>query len=98
DGTDQVTVLTVEPNTVVAPIHDRMAMMVRPEAYQLWLEPRPLADSDLAEVQLGSGPEQMSVRPVDRFVNNSRNEGPQCIGPSAEPEPTTIDLFDRGRC
>jgi len=33
------TILTTKPNSLVADVHDRMPVMLRPEDYDLWLDP-----------------------------------------------------------
>ncbi|MEI6150622.1 MAG: SOS response-associated peptidase family protein [bacterium] len=46
-------VLTTEPNTLMADIHNRMPVIVKPEDYGRWLDP---GLSDVAELQKLVGP------------------------------------------
>ncbi len=73
------TIVTTEPNPLVAPIHNRMPVILPPTAYDLWLDP----DTDEPEVLNGLlvpyPAQEMVIRPVTRFVNSVRNEGAECI-------------------
>lgn len=39
-GVISCTMITTEPNAIAAPIHDRMPVIVRPEDYDVWLDPK----------------------------------------------------------
>jgi putative SOS response-associated peptidase YedK len=74
-------VLTTEPNTLMADIHNRMPVIVKPEDYGRWLDP---GLSDVAELQklVGPYPERfMDAYPVNRRVNSPANDGPELIEP-----------------
>ena len=97
DGTviESCTTLTTEPNEVVSPIHDRMPVILPPEAYALWLDPRVTEPQRLVPL-LGSYPaEAMRVHAVSPQVNSASAEGPACIEPVAElaPPPEELRLF-----
>ena len=76
---ESCTILTTQPNEVVAPLHDRMPVIVPPGAHGRWLDPgedRPEAVAAL----LGPAPaEGMVARAVGLRVNNPANEGPGCV-------------------
>jgi putative SOS response-associated peptidase YedK len=80
-------ILTTEPNELVAPIHDRMPVLLTQETLPRWLGSEPLPEAEYLALTRPLPADQMRVRPVNRFVNNSRNEGPQCIAPPEEAEP-----------
>ena len=97
DGTviESCTTLTTEPNAVVAEIHDRMPVILPPEAYALWLDPKITEPQRLMPL-LGSYPsEVMRVHPVSPRVNAATAEGPECIVPTIElaPPPQELRLF-----
>ena len=78
---DSFTILTTEPNEVVAPIHNRMPVILPPERYDAWLDP---AHRDLAALRALLRPfaaGEMTAYPVSRYVNSPRNEGPECVSP-----------------
>jgi putative SOS response-associated peptidase YedK len=94
DGTviESCTTLTTEPNAVVADIHDRMPVILPPEAYALWLDPR-VTDPRKLQSLLGPYPaEAMRVHPVSPRVNAATAEGADCIAPVAEPPPPPTEL------
>jgi len=76
--------LTTDPNAVMAPIHNRMPVILNPDTYDDWLDPDPQDVVRLATL-LGSYPaEEMVANPVSRLVNNPRFDDPRCIEALAE--------------
>ena len=77
------TILTTEPNKLLAPIHNRMPVILHPENYELWLDP------DVREVELLSSllepypDDTMEAYPVSRRVNSPANDEPTYIEPAA---------------
>lgn len=85
------TLLTTEPNALVAPVHDRMPVILPPEAYALWLDP---TETDPARVQPLLRPypaEAMTATLVGPRVNSPREDDPALIAP-VQP-PTQLKLF-----
>ena len=72
------TLLTTEPNELMRPIHNRMPVIVRAESYETWMsvEAKP---ADLMGLFKPFSSEAMEAWPVSMYVNNPRNEGPECI-------------------
>lgn len=73
------TILTTTANALVRGIHDRMPVILPPEAFDLWLTPGELP---AAEVQAWLRPfaaEAMTARAVSSRVNNPRNEGRELL-------------------
>jgi putative SOS response-associated peptidase YedK len=66
------TILTTDANDVVAPVHDRMPVILHPRAFDAWL--------DGGEVRLGPYPpgsmEAFRVRPL---VNSPVHDDPRCV-------------------
>lgn len=76
-------ILTTAANEAVAPIHERMPVIIAPEDYAAWLDPG-LTDVDLlAEIAQHYDPERMEAFPVDRAVGDVRSQGPQLVAPLA---------------
>lgn len=68
------TIITTEPNELMATIHNRMPAILRPGAYEDWLDPQ-LRDEQVLTHWLSPYPsELMKARPVSKLVNNPRNE------------------------
>jgi len=73
------TLLTTDANEVLAPIHDRMPVIVPRSAYDLWLD---LAVKDPNRLQLLLVPfpiDEMEVYPVSRMVNHPENDVEECM-------------------
>lgn len=80
---DTCTILTTEPNTLMSEIHNRMPVIIAPEDYEEWLcEGAELVPRQVEALQHLLRPypaERMRAFAVSRYVNNARNEGPECI-------------------
>ncbi len=77
------TILTTSPNKLIRPIHDRMPVVLSPDAEAAWLHP----DTQAEELRglLGPAPEEsFATREVGDFVNNVREDGPHLIEPREE--------------
>lgn len=75
------TILTTAANDLMAPIHDRMPVIVAPQDYAACLDPS-LTDPNLVrEIASDLPSEQMRAYPVGRAVGNPRSQGPQLVAP-----------------
>jgi putative SOS response-associated peptidase YedK len=75
-------ILTTEANAVVGEIHERMPVIVAPDAYDVWLDPA--SERDELVGLLGPYPvDEMEAYPVSRFVNSPSNNDPRCVEPAA---------------
>jgi putative SOS response-associated peptidase YedK len=73
------TIITTEPNELLATIHNRMPAILLPEAYESWLDPA-IRDEQLLERWLAPYPAGvMAARPVSRLVNDPRNDSPEIL-------------------
>ena len=78
------TLLTTEPNDLLAPIHNRMPVIIAPEDYDEWLDVSSEGPGFLSLLHHLLRPypaRAMDVYPVSTYVNNARNEGEACIAP-----------------
>jgi putative SOS response-associated peptidase YedK len=76
------TVITTVPNELVAPIHNRMPVILRREDEQVWLDKE--ADSAQLLALLQAYPaDKMVAYPVSRAVNSPANEGAELMQPLA---------------
>jgi putative SOS response-associated peptidase YedK len=75
EGEGMVTcaILTTDPNTLLAPIHDRMPVIVRPDRYAAWLDPRtPMpAVKDLVQPFPS---DEMAAWPISLRVNRATED------------------------
>lgn len=80
---ESFTVITTVPNSVVAPIHDRMPACLDREAAALWLEPS--SPVELLQTLLRPSPEaDWSAYRVNPIVGQARIDDPRCIEAFAE--------------
>ncbi len=74
-------IITTSPNELVAPIHDRMPVILTEDELESWLDPA-VNDFDLLHGLLDGFPaKDMTSYMVSDAVNNSRNDTPDCIAP-----------------
>ena len=75
------TVLTTSAEDSLGHIHDRMPLMLAPDRYDAWLDPRHEDRSDLLGLLEPAAPGRLEVFPVSTLVSNVRNNGPELIDP-----------------
>ncbi len=74
-------VITTAPNALMAPIHDRMPVMIAREDWGRWLS-RGLQDpADIAPLLAPCDPAAMQAWPVSRAVNRGSAEGEALVQP-----------------
>lgn len=77
-------VVTTAPNDLIGAIHDRMAVILPPEAWATWLDPR--ADLETLRALLVPFPSAaLRVVPVSRSVNDVRNDDARLVEPVGPP-------------
>ena len=76
---ESCTLLTIGPNELMRPIHDRMPVILPPESYDLWLDPAMQQPNRLTPLLAPYPAEQMETSPVSSLVNNPANDDPRCI-------------------
>ncbi len=83
-------IVTTTTNRTLAPIHDRMPVIVPPEAFDLWLDGANV-DPVTASALIVPAPENLfEAYPVSTDVNRVANDNPKLVEPgvvSAEPAP-----------
>jgi len=80
-GACKGSLLTTEPNDLLAPIHNRMPVIRDPKDYEQWLVPDVQEVSHLKSLLRPCRPEAMTYFPVNLRVNNPRNDDALCIKP-----------------
>ena len=73
------TIITTQPNELLADIHNRMPVILPPGAYKQWLTPGESDTRDLAGLLKPYPASEMKAYPVSTLVNNPANEMPECI-------------------
>lgn len=81
------TIITTEPNELVAPLHDRMPVVLAEEAWDVWLDEE--TDVEVLGRLLAPYPsELLEMWPVGRDVNSVANDGPELVEPLEGQEPS----------
>jgi len=79
---------------IVAPIHNRMPVILPSTLWADWLTPNELSKSEVADylhmLDLPNPDAQLRFWPVSDEVNNARNSGPALANPIALPESGTL--------
>jgi putative SOS response-associated peptidase YedK len=76
---ESCTILTTEANELMQPIHERMPVIIPPEQYGLWLDPRCQDREKLAKLLRPFPAEGMLAYRVSALVSNPKNDVPQCV-------------------
>lgn len=77
-------ILTTAPNPIMAPIHDRMPVILTPEAAEVWLQKGELPKETYETTVTPFPTEAMQAWPVLPLVNSVRNDSPECCQPVSE--------------
>lgn len=75
-------ILTTSPNRVVGPLHDRMPVILPPQAYSAWLDPS-VTEPDPG-LLAPAADDALEAYPVSRRVNRTANDDAQCAAPLAD--------------
>jgi putative SOS response-associated peptidase YedK len=82
-------IVTTRANRTLAPMHDRMPVVVPPDAFDLWLNPD--VDAQTAAALIAPAPDELfEAYEVSSAVNRVANDDPVLLKPAsevAEPEP-----------
>jgi putative SOS response-associated peptidase YedK len=76
------TVLTTRPNGVVAPIHDRMPVVIAPARLDTWLGAEPAA---AAQALAPASEDALVATRVSKHVNNVRHDDAECVVAASAP-------------
>jgi putative SOS response-associated peptidase YedK len=77
------TILTAAANAAIASLHDRMPVILAPEAEAAWLAPSH-SPVGLRALLAGLDPARTALRPVGPAVNDARYDGPECLAPAID--------------
>jgi putative SOS response-associated peptidase YedK len=74
------TIITCPANELVAPVHDRMPVILASEDIERWLDP---SQSDAHELLKPYPAAELEAFPVSPRVNSPQHDDPECIAPLA---------------
>jgi putative SOS response-associated peptidase YedK len=78
------TIITTEASDSVRDIHNRMPLILKPEAYDEWLDPRNAEPCRIEELLKSNFVKELKRYPVTRLVNRVENNSKGCIEPIKE--------------
>ncbi len=81
DSVETCAMLTIGPNSIMEPIHHRMPVILQPQDYDTWLDPRIQDPQHLAPLLQSFPPEEMEAFPVSTLVNNPKHDSEACLQP-----------------
>lgn len=84
---ESAAIVTTAANRTLAGIHDRMPVMLAPEAFDLWLDCDRVDAPTAAALIAPLRDELVEAYPVSTAVNRVANDGPDLIVPAAATEP-----------
>ncbi len=78
---ESCTILTTDANATMAPIHDRMPVILAPADYATWLGEVAASTAELRALLRPAAPARLIAEPVSIAVNRPGHDGPDCIAP-----------------
>jgi putative SOS response-associated peptidase YedK len=72
-------IITTDANDVVAPIHDRMPVVLPESAWSTWLDVENRDVATLHELLVPSPADELETWPVSTLVNKADNNGPELV-------------------
>ena len=94
---ETVTIITTDANDLIRPLHNRMPVILGEEDWAKWLGEEPASEAELKAMLKPYPADKMQLWPVDRRLNNWRNDFADLIRPvpveKDEPNPSG-SLFD----
>jgi putative SOS response-associated peptidase YedK len=79
---ESCTIVTTKAGPPIASFHERMPVILPPEAWDRWLDPAPADPGSFAGLLVPCPPGLLAVREASPRVNDPANEGPDLPGPA----------------
>jgi len=76
---ESCTILTTKANELVAPLHDRMPVIIPARSYALWLDPAVRSHHELEHLLRPLPAEELIASPVSSYVNRTDHDDRRCI-------------------
>jgi len=78
---ESCTIITTTPSALVAPIHDRMPVILAADAIGTWLDPSAREPAAIVSLLRPYPADEMVAYPVSLRVNNPGADDPSCVAP-----------------
>ena len=76
-------IITTAANSAIAPLHDRMPVILERDAETAWLQAS-IPPERLSLMLAGLPASRTALQPVSAAVNDARYDGPECLAPAIE--------------
>jgi putative SOS response-associated peptidase YedK len=76
---ESCTIVTTAANAMLAPLHDRMPVILSPGDYALWLDPAVREPEAVAHLLVPYEGDELVAEPVSMHVNRVANDDPECV-------------------
>ncbi len=80
---DTAAILTTDANRTLAPLHDRMPCIVRPEDFDRWLDADGFPPAEVADILAPAPEDFFQAYPISTRVNSVANDNPAILEPLA---------------
>jgi putative SOS response-associated peptidase YedK len=87
ESVESFAILTTSSNELVAPLHDRMPVILHPREYRLWLDAGITDPAALRHLYRPFPADLMEMYPVSPLVNSPRNDTSDLIRPVTQKSP-----------
>lgn len=73
------TIITTTPNELIAPIHNRMPVILQKQFIDFWLDSSYQKETELINILKPYPHDEMAAHEVSKLVNSPKNDNPDCI-------------------
>lgn len=85
-------IITTTANTVVAPVHDRMPVILHEDDHARWLDPELRSNDALSALMAPFPSEPMTAVPINPRINDVAHDDPDCFAEVAPAPPPAEQL------
>jgi putative SOS response-associated peptidase YedK len=96
DVVESCAIITTTPNPVTRPIHDRMPVLLAPEATRTWLDPEANLERDLIPLLRPAPDNALTATALNTHVSNVRHDDPACLTPAGPDEDSSAPQLSLG--
>jgi putative SOS response-associated peptidase YedK len=79
EAIDSCTIITTEANDLIRPLHDRMPVILQPESFDFWLDPKRQSADELAPLLAPFSSDELETYAVSTLVNTPLHDEPKCM-------------------
>jgi putative SOS response-associated peptidase YedK len=78
---ESCTIITTAANKLLRPIHERMPVILAPDAYKVWFDTAVENMDTITGLLVPFSSKEMEAYPVDTLVNKATHDEPGCVNP-----------------